>query len=229
MADEVKLPTMEEVAKLPRGAQAAFAARCARRAAPLFVKYWPGGTYTPVVKVMSAIAIAEQYAAARIDADAARTAADGARIAAVAARTYAASKYPSAATAYRAASVADAAIAAAEVNATSAAIAAADAGVPAALVRSDFTKLLKLAIRERWTDHTPVSPEVFDPIEPDATEPKQPVEPLISVSFCGGHFSPEDVELVLRYLSTLDREQGGAGLKVLKGRQLQPAPVAVTP
>src|SRR5437868_5117560 len=38
---EPVLPTEEEIGELPRWAQIAFAARCARRVLPLFVRNWP--------------------------------------------------------------------------------------------------------------------------------------------------------------------------------------------
>lgn len=47
----------------------------------------------------------------------------------------------------------------------------------------------------------------------------------LNASFCGNDFSASDIELVLKYLSAVYREEGGNGLKVVKGRRMEPADV----
>ena len=41
MAERIEIPTEKEIKQLPRWAQVAFAARCARRVQPLFSMFWP--------------------------------------------------------------------------------------------------------------------------------------------------------------------------------------------
>ena len=44
-------------------------------------------------------------------------------------------------------------------------------------IRRDFARLAKLARKEKWTDDTPVSPDVFGPLWPDGVAPHWAVEP----------------------------------------------------
>jgi hypothetical protein len=53
------IPTEEEICQLPREAQVAFAARCARRAQPLFLIYLPEASAQHVTAIEQAIAFAE--------------------------------------------------------------------------------------------------------------------------------------------------------------------------
>jgi hypothetical protein len=43
-------------------------------------------------------------------------------------------------------------------------------------IRRDFARLKKLARNEKWTDDTPVPPEVFGPMWPEGVEPYWAVE-----------------------------------------------------
>ncbi|HEX4612920.1 MAG TPA: hypothetical protein VH092_32305 [Urbifossiella sp.] len=70
MPNEVKLPTEDDIRRLPRWARVAFAARCARRVAPLFQQFWPKALPKHVRAVEHAVEIAEQ-ATADADLDAA--------------------------------------------------------------------------------------------------------------------------------------------------------------
>ncbi len=76
MADEILLPTEEEIAQLPRWARVAFAARCARRVLPLFQRYWPNAPAEHLAAVTQAIDLSEQAAARAVKGvdDAATTA-----------------------------------------------------------------------------------------------------------------------------------------------------------
>lgn len=71
---EDRLPTKEEIAQLPRWARVAFAARCARRAQPNFLKHWPPKEHIDGIE--NAIAIAEHNAANAYAAAAAYDAAE---------------------------------------------------------------------------------------------------------------------------------------------------------
>lgn len=44
-------------------------------------------------------------------------------------------------------------------------------------IRRDFNRLKKLARKEKWTDETPVPPDVFGPMWPEGVEPYWAVEP----------------------------------------------------
>jgi len=60
---EATLPTEVEIAKLPRWAQVAFAARCARRVLPLFSRNWPNAPKDYVTKLCYAVEVGERSAA----------------------------------------------------------------------------------------------------------------------------------------------------------------------
>ena len=78
MPDERGLPTPDELAKLPRRAVVAFAARCARRAQPLFAAEW-AAPRDFLEAIDRAIGLAESFAAAAKPAyDAAKAAANAA-------------------------------------------------------------------------------------------------------------------------------------------------------
>lgn len=68
--------------------------------------------------------------------------------------------------------------------------------------------------------------EIFAALTPPVKE--QPVaEGKVSVVFRDDNFTPEDMDLVLRYLSAVYREEGGNGLKAVKGRTLEPSDAEV--
>ena len=183
---EAKLPTEEEIATLPRWARVAFAARCARRAQPFFLKAWPKAPHKHLKSIEGAISLAE--AAAGVAGADAADAADADAAAADAA--YAA--YSAAKTADDAANAASAAAHAAHANAANAnaAFAAAAAAAFAAnantaaggdgdAIAQDFKLLLTKAITEKWTDNTPVPPSVFPPIPELPNLPKAKAEDYI--------------------------------------------------
>ncbi|HVK17520.1 MAG TPA: hypothetical protein VM533_11280 [Fimbriiglobus sp.] len=183
------LPTQEEIAKLPRWARVAFAARCARRVMPLFMHFWPNAPEEHIKEVADDVEAAEQYArkaAPAIDFN-------DAVVAALAARM---TKFPLAAVVARAAAraiqsakdghVDDNAREAAE--AADAAAEAADAAAEAAdaarilggirpIIRRDFDHLARLAQWQHWTDDTPVPPEVFGPLWPEGPPAGWPADP----------------------------------------------------
>jgi hypothetical protein len=168
MADEVKLPTEEDIAKLPRWARVAFAARCARRVLPLMERFWKNApehhleALDRVVSVAETAAANADYAVARAgDADYAARAANVAYAVPADYVARAAARAAHAAIAAAAAYAADT-----TVYATDAARDAADADKRAVqAIARDFTTLLNAARVEEWTDNTPVPPSVFGPLE----------------------------------------------------------------
>jgi hypothetical protein len=64
VADEVTLPTQEEIAALPRWAKVAFAARCTRRVLPVFKHNWPAAPKKHLDAVKKAVEVAERAASA---------------------------------------------------------------------------------------------------------------------------------------------------------------------
>lgn len=167
-------PTEEEVAKLPRPAQVAFAARCARRVQPLFTHSYPDASNRTVESINELILISEVIAshdgpsgasawpvAFALESDQLKRLHPAARAVCAAAES-----------AYQ--TIRD------DVDRTSAfnsAHAATTASMAAgygrvqdsvlAAMRYDF-ELLRLATeREGWTDDTPVPPEFFGPMWPD--------------------------------------------------------------
>lgn len=162
MAD---IPTQEEIAKLPRLAIVAFAARCARRVQPLF-----GGGEKHTTAVRIAIEVSEQCAAGNEATDP-HTAAHGARVGTGSA--VAATAGSAAAASYAATSAGNAtAMSAAKPAAAAASCAAssvdyAKEAATTAAIRRDFDLLLEASERENWDDDTPVPPEFFGPMWPD--------------------------------------------------------------
>lgn len=57
--EELKVPSEDEIRELPRWARVAFAARCARRVQPLFLRFWKNAPRESVEAIERAIAFAE--------------------------------------------------------------------------------------------------------------------------------------------------------------------------
>ena len=186
MAD---IPTKEEIAKLPLWAQVAFAARCARRALPVF-EVWEGATPQQIESLKwqvenaestipntsypdrrSALAVAlngeddlsDAYGAVKNAAHDAPKAYVYATAATAAAAAYTAAAYAAA----KAADSTTPNAAMAVINTTYEAAYAAAKAATAKAVRADFDRLTSAARRESWTDDTPVPPEFFGPMWPD--------------------------------------------------------------
>lgn len=166
-----EIPTKEEIASLPRWAQVAFAARCARRVQPLFVHYWPDAPQQHIDYIDEAIRLAESSAAnhAVSDTDIA------ANIATAVAYTAAeADIFPYGAAADAAAAASNALYASVNVSSSSAAYASSSSaaststsGAVSAGIWADFELLKELSQREKWDNETPVPPEVFGPMWPN--------------------------------------------------------------
>jgi hypothetical protein len=167
MADDTTLPTEDEIRQLPRWARVAFAARCARRALPLFQKHWPDAPEEHVTAVRRAVEVAEHSAAdAHGAADASKIAAAAIRVSAIATRVNA-----TAAAAARSARMTSRTRTGSIARSVSTAAAACGASaIP--LMRTDFERVLAQSRRQRWNNKTPVPPTVFDPLEEQAATPE---------------------------------------------------------
>jgi hypothetical protein len=226
MSKARKVPTQEEIEKLPRFAAVAFAARCARRVQPLFIAGWPDAPRQHIDAVDRAITVAERSAAGAPGGAyaAAAAAATAGAAAATAARAARAAMHAADAAVRAADAVYDPALAVAVVAAAVDAVAAraARAAVTAAraAIRQDFEQLLSAAERDEWTYDTPVPPEFFGPLWPEGepkgwpttTGPTQPgIEPL-TLLIDPGTASPEEIGELLAEISALYRMLGGSGI-----------------
>lgn len=186
MADDT-LPTEQEIRQLPLWARVAFAARCARRAIPLFTLNWPAAPLDFTQAIRLATEEVERFATSGTSGYFSQTSEAFAAYNAavnVAARTAAAAVFD----AGRAASVAAAGSDAITFTYRTAA-SAANAGVRVALIRADFRRLETEAKRNKWTDKNPVPPSVFGPLDEAVPAPVDAGDPLEA---------DEHVTLVLR-------------------------------
>lgn len=187
------LPTVSEIAALPRWAIVAYGARCARRALEIYPRDFPesvaiaravdltgsaaraggpGGGAMDAEVVSGAIAASAQAAKVRsIDADgdlatALANAASSAVSAASACATLEGAQ-PDATMSRIGATSASCAAVSSSYAATAAAGLLGSAGCASGAARSDFAALLEAAEREGWTDESPVDPDSLGPIWPD--------------------------------------------------------------
>ncbi|MBX9627319.1 MAG: hypothetical protein K2X82_26185 [Gemmataceae bacterium] len=158
MADEPKLPTEEDIARLPRWARVAFAARCARQSLAAFTSDWPTSPEAHTRAVVDAVQTAERAA------EMASPTLPGVGLPTVAAAAAQAADPASAANAFAAAAAAQAAAAAASFDPIAAAARAADAGVPTSTIRQDYGVVAAAAAQGGWDDATPVAPVIFEPL-----------------------------------------------------------------
>lgn len=196
MAEEAQVPTEEEMEALPRWARGAFASRCARRIQPLFQRGWTQAQATHIEAVNAAITLAEDSARQGRAHPLAGRVANWAQAAGQAAFAPFAvplvgpeSEVPFATRAAAASYAADTAAAAADIavntvnqgTGSSAFVAAKYAtiaadtfgqkAVVASAIASDFATLKLHAHQSKWTDETPVDPDLLGPLWPDG-EPK---------------------------------------------------------
>ncbi len=248
MADEVTLPTEEEIAQLPRWARVAFAARCARRALPLFKKYWPDAPKRHPDAIIQAIEFAEQAAgaahtvvgiysakvaaayatAAKAAAYASKAAAYAAKAAGYAANDAAYAAYDANDAAYAVTNVVsdDDAIGDADDFAADAAKAAWSAGIPLSDIRKDFIKLQNESILRKWTDDTPVPPSVFDSLD-------EPAHALLldlhSEPGADPHIIGDAIVKLWEAANEYHMAKGGGVLTLDEFQQFMPALVPVAP
>jgi hypothetical protein len=176
------LPTEEEIANVPHWAGVAFAARCARRVLPLHSHFWEGETDYHRQDVSNAVETAEVSAASGEKTTTGKAWANEA-----------ANSTPNLHSSFAAWAAADAtgAIVGVRVNGASAVRAASGIANLAPIIRRDFDHLAKLAQWQRWTDDTPVPPEVFGPLWPEGAPAGWPADPEV----------PQRAELPLELLS----------------------------
>jgi hypothetical protein len=188
----VELPTETEMGRLPWWAKVAFAARCARRVLPLFERAQPG---TPEFKFRDLENFVEraELAATNAKPDASRGDTDAVVYALEA-------RLRNDHVARAVARAVSRAIRAAEANpridilgiervvwevGESAVEAANQVGtdiLPA--LRTDFDVLVRQSIVRKWSDDSPVTPDVFGPLWPNGTPPgwpstSEPVQELV--------------------------------------------------
>ena len=219
-----ELPSEEEIGKLPRWAQVAFAARCARRVQPLFKAEWPDAPAEQVEAVERAIRAAEESAACAASGTAyVSGAADvcsvaSSSVASAAAAAYGAAAYPDDVPA--SASASD--VYAACVSARGAVLGTLEEGRVLRAMRADLDKLKTPAKEEGWTDETPVPPEFFGPLWPEGEPPGWPAaqarsrfyeQPALELYIDPGNASTETIREVLEALSDLHVAAGGLGLE----------------
>lgn len=190
MADEIELPTVADLKKLPRRAKMAFAARCGRRAQPLLTLHWPDAPAEHVAGIERALAMIATFCRAKREDAAAtrvRTAAFTTIRKAIGGALWAAAfdgpSDPDGADADAAVSATDYALSSAMFRPGSVAHYAANAGVAASYaaghdirmieaIAADYQNLLAKAKRLKWTDASAVDPDALGPLWP-----KPPGEP----------------------------------------------------
>lgn len=246
---ELIVPTEKEIAQLPRWAQVAFAARCARRVLPLFKAGCPDASEKHVSAVERAVDIASQAASQAHVAsqtaawDAAMVASQAQAIAASQAQAKAAAMVAVLAATASASQAASQALPQAVARAASQAhVATLTAAASGSWIREDFDLLAQTARAEQWTDNTPVPPEFFGPLWPDGPPPGWPTEkdgaakiselsvrpdtsrisPQIEVYFQADELTPEEIELFLEYLDAVYHEKAGGRLMVVEPRAMEP-------
>lgn len=182
--DRPLIPTAEEIARLPRLARAAFAARCARRVLPACRYFRPDDPEESTQVCSWVVTEGERAGAGEPVADSGPGHQADEWAALISAHL--ATKYDSATFAVGLAlDVLDAALSAAK-SADPAQVARAAQNAVGLLtfrttvrtarlvlwVRRDFDRLARLAAEQNWTDETPVPPTVFGPLWPKALTPE---------------------------------------------------------
>lgn len=243
MAENMTIPTREEIEALPRWARIALAGRCARRILPLFKPNWPTAPAEHLAVLDSAVSMAEQAASNTTYGVGCTTGTPGNATAAPAYSQYvAASRIVDACriarASHKAASAASAASAAARAvfgagrnggkrggltGATEVVFHTAQAAPHALLaIRFDFDTLRERAAIETWTDDTPVPPTVFGPMWPFGPPKDWPQENAgdrLAVTLAPPpDATPEQIAgFQIRLYEALNKlaiANGGAGLKV---------------
>jgi hypothetical protein len=223
------LPAEEEIAKLPRWAQVAFATRCARRVLPLLTGMNPKQLNHFRPRVLMAIDLAERTASGqRFDAQVV--------VNEVEALNGAVADYEQ--SSVIAATKAAAYSAMGDLKTVNLAVSyAGSASEEENLVlsiRRDFDHLANLAKWSHWTDDTPVPPEVFGPLWPEGPPngwppiADVPQHDKISLTFFArehamGQITEDDVVNLFNALNHYHITRGGAPLTYEDLRSLLPA------
>lgn len=158
------LPTEAEIRQLPRWAQVAFAARCARLALPLFKQHRPDAPREHVEAIERAVRDAEESAAraTKVAGDVADAVICDARDATVGAAATSEAYYAASAVLEATYAATTSVEEIAHFAARAATFAA--ASVKNMLIRFDFQDLVHQSNRKNWTDDTAVPPAVFVPV-----------------------------------------------------------------
>lgn len=201
MADKNRVPNQKEIKQLPRWAQVAFAARCARRVQPIFALAWPEVSKKDIETIEAAVSASETAASQAYSEDVAFSFANAAAEVFVSRRNAFLDKAPSKSTnAAFAAAISETARVAGRAAHTAATALAPSKAVKSFAFRAfvtaklaaetteifggeklrtdvvlafwqDFYKLLKMSKDKKWDDNTYVGPEVFDSLWPEGTPP----------------------------------------------------------
>jgi hypothetical protein len=179
------LPTEEEIAKLPRWARVAFAARNARRMMPFFKFTWPNSTPRQQAQIVRAVILAEWSAQHAFSVFEEALVFDGMmmHVGDYASQT--------AGVALMVAGKVTDAIDQAKMirEATHCMKMALD---PYYIIRADFDRVREVAIKNGWTDADSVAPDVFGPLWPDGPPLGWP-ELLDELSMLGDILSEHDL------------------------------------
>jgi hypothetical protein len=239
--DRSKPPAETDLKALPRWARVAFAARCARRVQPLFMKAWPNAPAKHREALDNVIGLTESSArTGRVAEGLTTDATDGTNaIAAVNAAVTAADRDAATASSFASRAATSAGFASifayttddASRAAANAAIAGADADASVASLRAmwaDVDLLLAMAASSHWTDETRVDPDLCGSLWPFGRPDGWPVEPArdddaagikLVLDFPDTMSDAQIAEEVKRRVNRLDdlhRALGGKGLRLIR-------------
>ena len=170
------LPSEDEIAELPRWSRVAFAARCARRVLPLYIYSWPDGKSPYQVELQSIVDLEQLAGTTNSNAHYPRNRicygtifAGMPELAAQVASLLGDLILPILTPISQVQSI----------RGSIKKAAAASQGIEdiTPFIRRDFDHLLKLAEWQKWTDDTPVPPEVFGPLWPEGPPKGWPADP----------------------------------------------------
>ncbi len=170
------LPSEDEIAELPRWARVAFAARCARRVLPLYIHSWPDGKSPYQVELQSIVDLEQLAGTTNPNAQYPRNRichgtifAGMPEVAAQIASLLGDLILPILTPISQVKSF----------HGSMEKAAAASRGIEdvTPFIRRDFDHIEKYADWHRWTDETPVPPEVFGPLWPEGPPKGWPADP----------------------------------------------------
>lgn len=245
MSSHGQAPSLEELASIPRWGLAALAARNARRILPLFSVFWKEGPPTTLDAIQQIVSRIERSAqSGHLDPGIKRLAGK----IAIENPHHTAARFAHAAIDVVAFAVAEddwrsvsfrlghLGAAKAAVDAASAVDVAAGESIAAAM-RSDLLTLAARSVAERWSDETPVDPNLCGPLWPDGEPegwPKAKSEsseemassssldtlspPVFLLAWNPDIVSDEDYAAVVTALGDLVRAEGGLGIQRVRSQ-----------
>lgn len=167
------LPTEDEIAKLPRWARVAFAARCARRVFPLYLAYWPEGRTHQELEARTLAECEESAREAKIRYS--KRVAFGTVFQGMHPLSAVASTAVADAFGVLLASGGDPPDVVRTVKNVHSGLA--DAIDLTVFMRRDFDQLFQSSASSGWTDNSPVPPEVFGPFWQEGPPAGWPIDP----------------------------------------------------